>query len=1055
MKTPLRLLSLTILLVLILGMVAACVPAAQTSAPDQLPAETTQPPVSTAAGETAAAPVETQSPAPTIEMVEDPLYINITWHQHQPMYYKDEAGIYTRPWVRVHATKDYLDMVEVIAQYPGVKATINITPSLIKQLDDLSSGAKDLYWVLAEKDAKDLTDDEKVFILSRFYDANWDHIIEVYPRYKALLDKRGGTDEKAITEAAANFTEQDFRDLQVWFNLAWVDPDYLAQEPFKALVAKGENFSEEDKVSLFEGILELVQKVIPAHKALQEQGVIEVTTTPYAHPILPLIYDTDLALVGNPKAIMPQERFSYPEDAQYHLSKSVEMYEEHFGQGVRGLWPGEGSVSEEIIDMVSDAGYSFMQTGEPVLAKSLGMKTDRFARDAQEVVTDPDVLYRPYYVKGENGKPVAIFFRDWNLSDKIGFTYSGMSGKAAAEDLISRFEAVRTALKEKGAQGPHILTIVVDGENAWENYDNDGKEFFHSLYGMLAESKTLKTITPSEYLELFPEQREIEDLFPGAWFSANYDTWIGEAEEAMGWDLLGLVRKDLAEFAADSTLDPEKLAMAWDFMYLAEGSDWFWWYGTDQDSGQDSYFDDGFRALLKGVYTSLDKEYPAFLDIPVVVARPQKAVPEAGGNATPVIDGVVDAEEWKNGAVYKGRISDPFWNYGYIFDDNSLYLNFDLRKEWKDVGTVEVYLGASAGMDRTMQSLNGVGLNAPVNLLIRLQASANSPSIYQFKEGAWQETAPSTGKLAYNEKERTLEVQVPITVLGELKSGDAFQTSVLFGPDNQLHPVDAPGEIRYIRYGPVTEILNVVDPTGDDFGPGTYTYPKDTVFNPSAFDITNFNVSSDENNLIFSFSIAGEITNGWNSPNGFSVQTMDVYIDKDPGQSTGERAFLPGRNAALAKENGWDIALWIEGWTPQLVRPDPDNPGLPMSDSEASSAMRLFIDPGKNAIVASIPMEYFGEGNPADWSYAAAMLSQEGYPAEGIWRVRDVFPTAEQYKIGGGKGDTNGTRIIDLVVPEGQTPDQAEILSAYTSSNKAFKDLTADDFAIIPLFAVK
>ncbi len=1025
---------------LVVALLAGC--AAGTASP-QPSAESTMP-----------TEAPTTAPNPTAQVELPPLYVNLTWHQHQPLYYKDENGVYTRPWVRVHATKDYLDMAETVAAHEGMRATFNLTPSLIRQLDDYAlNGAKDLYWVLAEVPAAELTLEQKTFILQRFFDANWDHIIAIHPRYQELLDLRGGTDEAAIANALETYTEQDFRDLQIWFNLAWVDPDYLAQEPFKALVEKGRDFSEEDKPILFDGILELIRKVIPLHKQLQDAGVIEVTTTPYAHPILPLIYDTDLALVGNPKAIMPSARFSYPADAEFHLAKSVEMYEEHFGRPVRGLWPGEGAVAEEVVSMISSAGYQFIQTGEPVLAKSLGFEA--FKRDSSETVTEPDLLYRPYFVQGETANPVAVFFRDWTLSDKIGFTYSGMPGAQAAQDLVSRLEAVRTSLASSGNTEPHIVTIVVDGENAWENYDNDGKEFLNTLYELLASSETLQTITPSEYLSLYPQQRDLPNLFPGAWFSANYDTWIGETEEAAAWDLLGQVRSDLAAYENGSQpADPESLAQARDFMYLAEGSDWFWWYGTDQDSGQDGYFDEGFRQLLKGVYTSLGAEVPAVLDIPVIQPQPVKPKTALSGSGTPQIDGALTDEAWALSADYAGKKTDYYQDVRYLLDENTLYFGFALSEALPAGGSLEIYLNQPAAAGRTMTDLSGsLKLSTAVTDLLRLVKGATAAEHYQFDGTQWQKADAPVGQLAFAEPDQ-VEMALPLELFGELKSGDSLPFVVLSQPSGSVFPLDAPAAIQFMSFGPRTQILYVEDATGDDNGPGSYTYPTDGVFGAGDFDLTSFEVATDGGTLIFTFSLAGEIKNGWNSPSGFSVQTFDVYIDKDPGAATGDRMLLPGRNAALAPENGWELALWVEGWTPQVVVPDPAAPNAPVNFSEASSAMRVYVDAGKNAVVATVPVEFFGEGDPNSWAYAAVVLGQEGYPAEGVWRVRDVSAQAAQYKFGGAPTDNNHTRIIDLAWPAAATPAQAQILGAYPSSSGPIEALTPDDYAIIPMLEI-
>ena len=1031
MKTTVKLLSL----LLLLSVLAGCGAPATTPVPMEVPV------------------VEEPEVVETAEPVEElPLYVNLTWHQHQPLYYKNEDGVYTRPWVRVHATKDYLDMAEMIAQHPGMTATINLTPSLIRQLDDFANnGVKDLYWEMAEIPAAELTLEQKTFILTRFFDANWDHIIAIFPRYQELLDLRDGTDEDAIAAAVETYTEQDFRDLQIWFNLAWIDPDYLAQEPFKALVDKGRDFSEEDKIVLFDGINALIAKVIPTHKDLQDQGVIEVITTPYAHPILPLIFDTELALIGNPKAIMPQERFSYPDDAIFHLQKSVEMYEEHFDMPVRGLWPGEGSVAEEIVSLVSEAGYQWMQTGEPVLVASLGMEGDRFARDGSDTVTDPDTFYRPYYVQGENGEKVAVFFRDWVISDKVGFTYSGMSGEDAAQDMVNRLENIRISLE--GSEGPHIVTIVVDGENAWENYDNDGKEFFHALYSKLAASETLQTITPSDYLELYPEQRELPELFPGAWFSANYDTWIGEQEEAEGWDLLAKVRADLAQYE-DGTLTaiPEALAEAQDFMYLAEGSDWFWWYGTDQDSGQDSYFDEGYRALLKGVYTSLEVEYPAFLDIPIIQPQPLKPTTAISGQTTPIVDGELGEDEWGTAAVYEGTEGDPIQNFAYGMDQEKLHLRFDLAEPLGDFRRILVYLNAPGDQNKLMVGLNGETLVSPVSRVIEFMTGNNPITLYTSDGSAWEPEQPLEGELAVGGE--IVELSLDKTVLGEVSAGSVVPVQIgITGEQPFQFNQSAPLGIQYFSFEPLSSLLRIEDPEGDDFGPGTYTYPTDGVFKAGDFDLTFFDISSDSANLYFSFGVKSEITNGWGSPSGFSVQTFDVYIDKDPGSGTGARMLLPGRNAALSAENGWEMALWLEGWTPQVVVLDAD--GMPVNYTEATSAMKVYVDNSQNAVIASVPVEFFGEGEPTTWAFAVALLGQEGYPADGVWRVRDISQKAEAYRFGGAPSDNNHTRIIDLLVPEGSEVSQQDALGTYPSSASPVDGKGPDDFAIIPVITVE
>jgi len=980
---------------------------------------------------------------------QDTLYLNLMWHQHQPLYYKDENGIYTRPWVRVHATKDYYDMAATVAKYPDVHVTFNLTPVLIRQLDDfIQNGAKDQYWVLAEKPAAALTPEEKDFILRRFFDANWDHIIKVHPGYKALLDKRGGTDDEAIAHALQTFSEQDFRDLQIWFNLAWIDPDELAKEPLQTLVAKDHGFSEEDKAILFNEIRRVIGQVISIHKELQDKGQIEVTTTPYAHPILPLIYDTNLALVGNPGAEMPN-RFSYPNDAIAHLKRSVEIYQQHFGQAPRGLWPGEGAVAQEIVPLVAKAGYQWMATGEPVLAQSLGIGS--FTRDPKETVQEADALYRPYYVSGKNGEKVAVFFRDWTLSDKVGFTYSGMPGDKAAQDLINRLENIRTRLKEEGAQGPHIVSIILDGENAWEYYDNDGKLFLNTLYKLLSESKTIKTVTPSEYLRMFPEQKALDKLFPGAWFSPNYDTWIGEPEEKQAWNYLAQARYDLSKYDISKTrqASPDAIAQALDYMYLAEGSDWFWWYGSDQDSGQDEYFDQGFRALLARVYESLGEPVPAYVNVPIIPKKPAKAEQEVQGLSTPTIDGKSDADEWANAAHFAGGAQASGFDLYYTFDAKNLYLRIGYTQPLPQDARLGIYIASPRGAN----ILPFARERGESPLVLGMAAThlfewdGQSLKSYQAGKSAWEGGA-TLGQAAQGAE--TFEAAIPWESLGELEAGDDLRLVVLAQPGGMLLPLQGPAQIVLPDLGTSTVILQVNDPQGDDHGPGTYTYPTDSVFKSQAFDLKSFTVSYDEKNLIFKFAFYGPIPNPWGSPNNLALQTLDVYVDKDPSAGSGGRLLLPGRNAALSQGNGWEYAIWAEGWTPQILAHDPQS-GEPKQVTGVS--FKIIVDPAAQTVTLRVPRTVFGEGDPTTWGYAAAVLSQEGFPSTGVWRVRDVSPSAQQWRFGGGADDTNHTRIIDLAWDG--TPSQEEILSTYPSSKADIATLKPEDFAQIPLLRAK
>lgn len=1023
------------------------------------------------------APTSIATTAPAITATppgEEPLYLSIVWHHHQPLYYKDPAtGIYTRPWVRVHATKDYLDMATTVAKYPNVHVTFNLTPVLIKQLDDFSAGAKDIYWTTAEKSADQLTDDDKRFLLQRFFDTN-PKIIARFPRYQALADKRKSADPQAIDAALQSFTTQDFRDLQVLFNLAWFDPDFLAQEPLKSLVAKGGNFAESDKQPIFDQALAIIKQVIPEYKDLQDKGQIEVITTPYAHPILPLLYDTNLELTGNSAAIMPN-RFSYPNDAIAQLKKSVDIYQAHYGRAPKGLWPGEGAVAQEIVKMVGDAGYQWMASGEIVLAKSLGL--DSFTRDSNDTVQQADKLYQPYVVENKQyGVKVNMIFRDQRLSDLIGFEYSNQPGKQAADDLMQRLENIRQELKKENATGPHLVSIILDGENAWENYDNDGKDFLNALYQDLSDSKTVKAVTPTEYFALHQPTQTIDQLFPGAWFSANYDTWIGEEEEATAWNYLLKTRTTLYDYdvSKKKSVAPDKLAQALDFMYLAEGSDWFWWYGADQNSGDDAYFDRAYRALLAGVYTSLDLPVPEFVQVPIVSANVATPSQQPNGLISPTIDGKVTSDqEWKSAGAYiaaggaQARSADVASAFYYGLDAKNVSFRVDAKSDWKSIGNASIgfYLAQPKVKNKsafTLFSLNQsaknvLGFQATHLLQIDLKNGVVSGAKVYTSDGlnGWEETSPQP-KVFTASSGSILEAAVPLSTFTDFETGDTFNLLAVVSQDqHDLQSIPSTGLAQVVipDLGTTQTVLSVDDPIGDDHGPGKYTYPTDGVFKPGVFDIKHFEVGYDQKYLAFKFTFAGPIPNPWGSPNNLALQTLDVYVDKDPGAGTGPRKLLPGRNASLPKGDGWDVAVWAEGWTPGVFVPDAD--GNPKHVDNLD--FKVIVDAGQQQVTLRVPLSVFGDKfDPMKAGYTAMVLSQDGFPAPGVWRVRDIEATSSQWRLGGSPGDINHTRIIDLVQPTGATPTQEDALSKYPSAASGDLDkLTPDDFAIVPMLIAK
>ncbi len=957
----------------------------------------------------------------------DGFFVNLIWHQHQPLYPKDENGVVTRPWVRVHATKDYYDMAAMVADYDDLRVTFNLTPVLLLQLEEIVDGTKDAYWVMTEVPADELTDGDKAFIEQRFFDIN-PKIIDRFPRYREIRDMR---------DAGTEFTTEDWRDLQLLWNLGWTDPRFLAEEPLSSLVEKGRDFSEEDKAIVLAKHLEIVGMVVDIHTQLWDDGQIEVITTPFAHPILPLIGDTDQAPIGDPSAIMPENRFREINDAVEHVERGLTVAERILGRKPSGMWPGEGSVSQLVTPIWADRGVTWVATGEHVLGETLGIGS--FNRDSNGTVELADVLYRPYAAQHSRVPQLPIFFRDVELADRIGFEYSGSSAQGAADDFMGRLENIREQMDATGHDGLRVVTIVVDGENAWENYDNDGIDFLDALYTELTTSDWLTTVTPSQLLEAFPDSFEpLPDVFPASWFQPNFATWIGEPEEARAWDYLWEVRDDLRR--AESDTAPEAYAEAFETMLFAEGSDWFWWYGNDQESGDDGYFDRAYRELLGQVYDALGIDRPQFIRVPII---PDPAVePDSTPDelvAIPV--GRFDEDAWDLGGLYDG--THPI---RWAFDAANLYLRIDGIGE----AVTDVYLGVPSAGFTTGLSIGAASIEAARVLgfeashvmriadgRVSLPDRPTSPPDdvdALFDEGIELESAFRDG---------AVEFAIPLEALGAIGVGDRVSILAIVDErgDNAIAPAAGRGAIQVPDISNVEVVFSVEDPAGDDTGPGSYTYPTDTVFQPGSYDLTSFSAGLSGDEIVFEFTVAAPISNPWDSPTGLSIQTFDVYVDTDPASSSGARTMIDGRNAAFEEGSGWERALTIEGWESALFTATSDDD---VNETLPTLTILVFGDQGR--VVARVARDLFPDGDPATWGYSVAVMSQEGFPSSGVRRVRDVEAVAQQYRLGGSDGSVNATRIIDLLWPDEGV--QGEMLTpAVPVGSGSLDDLGPDDFA--------
>jgi alpha-amylase/alpha-mannosidase (GH57 family) len=578
------------------------------------------------------------------------LYLNIIWHQHQPLYLDPESDQLQGPWVRTHGTKDYYDTASMLLEYPDVHFTVNLTSSLLLQLEEYyvkrlkpcvdlrrnrvdarkyfaTFGGRTDPWIdLALKHTKDFDARDLQFLLTN----NWNAfgvsevVIGRFPEYKALRDK--------FKRAGVNgLAEQERREIKFWFYLASFDPDFLEGKTKLAsgvtidltdLITKNDDgtyslartVTEDDCNRIVAETYKVLAAIIPIHRKLMYRpstgnGQIEIITTPYYHPILPLIYDSDLAKLCQPNEPMPK-RFHFPKDAEAQVARAVAFYKEKFGLLPRGMWPAEGAVAYDVVPVFAKHGIAWIATDEKILARSRPSNLPKFY---------------PYRVTGDGvDDAVIVVFRDTELSDKIGFVYQHYGGEDAAEDFI---RSILTYVP-RDDEPDRLLTVILDGENAWEwyRYDNDGKEFQHALYRKLSKlhlTRQVVTTTLTEYVQgnfsrgVAPHPPEsmaqLEWLWPGSWINANYDTWIGEDEDNRAWEYLLTARQDLEASGLprpDVSAKPPKkgtrawyASRAWESMYAAEGSDWFWWYGTRQTAPSgDKPFDIAYITHLNNVY---------------------------------------------------------------------------------------------------------------------------------------------------------------------------------------------------------------------------------------------------------------------------------------------------------------------------------------------------------------------------------------------------------------------------------------------------------------------
>jgi len=595
----------------------------------------------------------------------------ILWHQHQPFYKDLVTGEYRLPWVRLHGLKDYYGMVKLLDEFPNVHQTFNLVPSLIAQIQDYVAGtARDPLLDLAAKPARELTPEERRSALLYLFQANPVHLIGRYPRYQELWERLRGSGNSP--ERAEKFFQlQDFTDLQVLSQIAWFDEFFLDQLDIAALIRKGHGYTIEDQQFVIQQERELLAQILPAHASAAKRGLIEISTSPFYHPIMPLVCDTSVGAVSSPVLPLPQNRFQHPEDAREQLLRGLDLHQHIFGVRPRGVWPSEGSVSEEVLAIASSLGVKWMATDEGVLGRSLGTF---FARDGEGRLdaNSAEKLYTIYKYENKTTQ-MNMIFRDHTLSDLIGFVYSGMPAQEAAAHLIQNIRNAAQPILDQGLDA--MVPIILDGENAWEYYPQSGREFLRRFYDGLQRTPGVEAVTVSEAIKRQVEKPHLKSIVPGSWINANFNVWIGAPEDNRAWDYLFHARNFYQQNAPSGSEEQRKLAFQ--EILIAEGSDWNWWYGPEHHSANDRDFDELYRKHLSNVYQALGATPPDYLAQPIIGAAARPAFVPQTAFIHPRISGdMVRYFEWIGAAMYTAdQRSGSMHGKSFVLD--SVYAGID------------------------------------------------------------------------------------------------------------------------------------------------------------------------------------------------------------------------------------------------------------------------------------------------------------------------------------------------------------------------------------------
>lgn len=603
------------------------------------------------------------------------LSLAIYWHMHQPVY--EIEGTYLMPWARLHAVKDYLDMVLVLEKFPKLKLNFDVVPALMDTVVDYTQGKHDIHSELSVSDVNNMTGEEKAFVLNNFFSPKFETMIFRSENYKNLYQKRFSKDTCNPDE----FSPQELSDLMALFNLVWIDSVHYPRYPrLQELWDKQYNYSLEDRVEIINIHRQIMEEIIPTYKRFVSEGRIEMTTSAYYHSILPILIDLKASTKSTLTTDGLPSTWGMLDDAKAQIKKALDRVEEIMGIRPKGFWPPELCLGPKTLGILAKEGIEWTISDEGILSDSINFD---FIRDFKGNLNDPYHLLKVYEYQTKT-EPINVIFRDRSIANLINFEYAGLDPKMAAGDLYDKIKVMQNKLLIS-PDDSHLLTIALDGENCWENYQNDGNEFLNNIYSLIVNDETLNTVLITDYIREDKHKKTLNKIHSGSWIDRTFQYWIGESTKNKAWNYLKETHDAYEAFAKENKDNPN-LDIAYRELMIAEGSDWFWWYGEPNNSGQDYVFDYMYRERLKNVYLALGLEAPEYLN-ESLITKVEMPFKHPTRMITPRMDGLVESyDDWYHsgnismldGPVFRENKNVEKIHFGS--DENNVYFRLHVNK---------------------------------------------------------------------------------------------------------------------------------------------------------------------------------------------------------------------------------------------------------------------------------------------------------------------------------------------------------------------------------------